>query len=115
MKLYKLIYFILAVILAKCKNTMRIASASPTATVLSKYPSPAIPCGGFLTEKHGVINVSCVNIPLLGLPTNFVSFRRQTFRIPSMFPSRVCGLLTPRHFGDRRMPPFSFISRNNMF
>lgn len=55
MNLYKLIYFILAVIFAKCKNTMKVASASPTTLVLSKYPSPAAPCGGFLTEKHGII------------------------------------------------------------
>lgn len=52
MNLYKLIYFILAVILAKCKNTMKIASASPAPIVFSKYPSP---CGGILTEKNGYI------------------------------------------------------------
>ena len=52
MNLYKLIYFILAVIFAKCKNTMRVASAS---TVFSKYPSTANPCGGILTEKQGII------------------------------------------------------------
>lgn len=52
MNLYKLIYFILAVIFAKCKNTMRVASAS---TVFSKYPSPVIPCGGILTEKQGIM------------------------------------------------------------
>lgn len=55
MKLYKLIYFILAVIFAKCKNTMRIVSASPSTMMLTKYPSPANPCGGFLTEKYGII------------------------------------------------------------
>lgn len=53
MNLYKLIYFILAVIFAKCKNTMRVASASTM--VFSKYPSPATPCGGSLTEKQGII------------------------------------------------------------
>lgn len=55
MNLYKLIYFILAVIFAKCKNTMRVASAQPTSVVYSKYSAPAVPCGGLLTEKHGVI------------------------------------------------------------
>lgn len=53
MNLYKLIYFILAVIFAKCKNTMKVASAS--SVVFSKYPSPVIPCGGLLTEKQGII------------------------------------------------------------
>lgn len=55
MNLYKLIYFILAVIFAKCKNTMRVASASPTTTLFSKYPSLNVPCGGILTEKHGIL------------------------------------------------------------
>lgn len=56
MNLYKLIYFILAVIFAKCKNTMRVASASPTTTLFSKYySSPNVPCGGVLTEKHGTL------------------------------------------------------------
>lgn len=55
MNLYKLIYFILAVIFAKCKNTMRVASASPTSVVISKYPSSNTPCGGYLTEKTGII------------------------------------------------------------
>lgn len=49
MNLYKLIFFILAVIFAKFKNTMKIASASPA--VFSKYSS----CGGILTEKQGII------------------------------------------------------------
>jgi hypothetical protein len=52
MNLYKLIYFILAVIFAKCKNTMKIASASPSPMVFTKASSP---CGGFLTEKQGII------------------------------------------------------------
>jgi hypothetical protein len=52
MNLYKLIYFILAVIFAKCKNTMKIASASPAPMMFSKYSSP---CGGVLTEKYGII------------------------------------------------------------
>lgn len=56
MNLYKLIYFILAVIFAKCKSTMRIASASPTNTmVLTRYPTTTSSCGGFLIEKQGII------------------------------------------------------------
>lgn len=55
MNLYKLIYFILAVIFAKCKNTLRVASASPTTMVFSKYPSLVNPCGGILTDKQGII------------------------------------------------------------
>lgn len=53
MNLYKLIYFILAVIFAKCKSTMRVVSATPS-SVYSKYPS-VNSCGGILTEKHGII------------------------------------------------------------
>ncbi|CRK93033.1 CLUMA_CG006493, isoform A [Clunio marinus] len=54
MNLYKLIYFILAVIFAKCKSTLKAASASPT-MVVSKYPSPVNTCGGILTDKYGTI------------------------------------------------------------
>lgn len=48
MKLYKLIYFILAVIFAKCKHTMKVA-ASPS-QLLSRAN-----CGGTLTEARGIL------------------------------------------------------------
>ncbi|KAL7031712.1 hypothetical protein ACKWTF_007108 [Chironomus riparius] len=53
MNIYKLIYFILAVIFAKCKSTMRVVSASPS-TIFTKYPTTT-PCGGILTERRGII------------------------------------------------------------
>lgn len=55
MNLYKLIYFILAVIFAKCKSTMRVASASPSSTIFTRYPTTMAPCGGILTERRGII------------------------------------------------------------
>lgn len=58
MNLYKLIYFILAVIFAKCKSTMKVEAAPSTSMIYSKYPSMAMPttsCGGTLTEQRGVI------------------------------------------------------------
>lgn len=53
MNLYKLIYFILAVIFAKCKSTMNVVSAEPSLALSAKNEYST--CGGFLTAQSGVI------------------------------------------------------------
>jgi hypothetical protein len=57
MKLYKLIYFILAVIFAKCKSTMKVA-ASPSfvSRPAQQSGTSTEKCGGFLTDAKGIIH-----------------------------------------------------------